>query len=189
MGNLTGKEIVEKRIIYQVDGGIPEVNIAQHGVDLNLIKVQSFAKDEFTIDNDPEDWFEINCGAVLCDKTIVPTYRDIPTFGHVKPDGAMTRAWELTPGMYNITFEQGCNIPKDQRLFIVQRSSVMRNGAIINSSMFDAGFCTDNMGTFLCVFSTIIIEEGARVAQAYTEESNVVENLYNGQFQKDVQRK
>lgn len=169
--DLTGKEIVENGIIT---GPVSEGNIAQHGVDLNIKSVRRIAS---------------NDGAILKEKTLLPKYEEVtPT--KVKFDKYGEReCFVLKPGMYDISFEQGCNIPKDQRMFLVQRSSIMRNGAIVNSSMFDAGFKTDEIGTFICVFETLTIEVGARVVQAFCEQSNEVMNLYNGQFQKDKQRK
>jgi len=71
--------------------------------------------------------------------------------------------------------------------FIKQRSSLYRNGAIINSPVFDPGFETQNMGTLLYVYETIFIEKDARVAQIYFHECNTAEK-YNGQWQNDKQR-
>ena len=55
------------------------------------------------------------------------------------------------------------------------------------NNCFDAGFETDNIGTFMMLNHPINIEVGARVAQMYNHVSDPVENLYNGQFQKDAQ--
>jgi deoxycytidine triphosphate deaminase len=73
---------------------------------------------------------------------------------------------------------------------IRQRSSLLRNGAIIASSIFDPGFETDNMGTIMIVTATIFIEKDARVGQMYFHECDEVseDKLYNGQFQNDKQR-
>ena len=59
---------------------------------------------------------------------------------------------------------------------------------MIVSSLFDAGFKTDNIGTVMHVRVPIQIEVSARICQAYTDNSNEVENLYEGQWQGDVQR-
>ena len=59
---------------------------------------------------------------------------------------------------------------------------------MIVSSLFDAGFETQNMGTVMHVRIPIQIEVGARVCQAYCSTSNEVKNLYEGQWQGDVQR-
>ena len=73
---------------------------------------------------------------------------------------------------------------------IRQRSSLLRNGAIIASSIFDPGFETENMGTIMIVTATIFIEQDARVGQMYFHKCDSVaeDNLYQGQFQNDKQR-
>jgi deoxycytidine triphosphate deaminase len=95
--------------------------------------------------------------------------------------------WLLYEGVYDITFNEGCNIPDNRVAFIKQRSSLYRNGAIINSPVFDPGFKTKNVGTLLYVHETIFIEQDARVAQIYFHEC-VSAEMYDGQWQGDKQR-
>jgi deoxycytidine triphosphate deaminase len=179
--NLTGKQLVEQGIIT---GQIDPENIQQVGVDLNLIKVERIVYDQKTLGFVPKS------GKTLLAK------RESVELQQVKiqeKDGSVTEktAWVLQPGSYDITLKQGCVIPSNQRLRIVQRSSLLRNGAVLSSSMFDPGFSTSNIGTVLLVSVPLIIEFEARVAQAYTSVVNEVEkkNLYNGQWQSDNQRK
>ena len=124
-------------------------------------------------------------GMVLKDKTILNTYTpvEIKTIDGVE-------GWLLYPGAYDITFHEGCKIAANRVGMIRQRSSLLRNGAIIASSIFDPGFETDNMGTIMIVTATIFIEKDARVAQMYFHECDDVteDKLYNGQFQNDKQR-
>jgi len=124
-------------------------------------------------------------GMVLKDKTILNNYTPVLT---TKIDGV--EGWLLYPGAYDITFHEGCKIAANRVGMIRQRSSLLRNGAIIASSIFDPGFETDNMGTIMTVTATIFIEQDARVAQMYFHECDEVaeENLYQGQFQNDKQR-
>ncbi len=77
--------------------------------------------------------------------------------------------------------------PDNRVAFIKQRSSLWRNGALINSPVFDPGFETDNMGTIMMVTEPIFIEKDARVAQIYFHECESTEK-YNGQWQGDKQR-
>ena len=121
-------------------------------------------------------------GKVLKDKTELTTYIPIES---IQLDGVA--GWLLYEGVYDITFNEGCKIPDNRVAFIKQRSSLYRNGAIINSPVFDPGFETQNMGTLLYVHETIFIEKDARVAQIYFHECNGAE-LYNGQWQNDKQR-
>lgn len=176
--NLTGKQLVEEGIITNVG----EDCIAQHGVDLELIKVERM----FGIGFIPKKG-----------KTRLVKYLEVEVqsliAGVEKIDGVdvpiETSGWKLSPGTYSVTFVQGCNIPADQMLLIRQRSSLLRNGSSLHSSVFDAGFKTDAIGTVFTVNHPIEIEYGARIAQIYAHKSNIVENLYDGQFQKDSQRK
>jgi deoxycytidine triphosphate deaminase len=121
-------------------------------------------------------------GKVLKDKTELTTYTP---YSLMRVDGA--NGWLFQPGTYDITFNEGCKIPENRVAFIKQRSSLYRNGSIINSPVFDPGFETENMGTFLYVHETIFIEQDARVAQIYFHQCEPAE-LYDGQFQNDKQR-
>lgn len=124
-------------------------------------------------------------GMVLKDKTILNVYTPVET---KRIDGC--EGWLLYPGAYDLTFHEGCKIASNRVGLIRQRSSLLRNGAIIASSVFDPGFETDNMGTIMIVNATIFIEQDARVGQMYFHECDEVaeENLYNGQWQNDKQR-
>jgi deoxycytidine triphosphate deaminase len=145
---------------------------AQVGYDLSLKSVQVVGAYS---DGD-------KIGKVLKDKTELTTYKPIET---IQLDG--NTGWLLYRGVYDITFNEGCEIPDNRVAFIKQRSSLYRNGAIINSPVFDPGFKTENMGTLLYVFEMIFIEKDARVAQIYFHECDSAE-MYNGQWQNDKQR-
>lgn len=163
--NLTGRELYEKGIIT---GFIPEENIQQHGIDLNLRRVIKLAS------------YGIGGQIPVYGKT------ELGERYEVEPAGSLQ--WNLDPGAYEVVFDQGCRVPADQRLRIVQRSSILRNGGILQSSVFDAGFQTDAIGTVMFFFCPIRIQVGARVGQMIAEGSNNVYNLYNGQWQGDQQR-
>ena len=121
-------------------------------------------------------------GKVLKDKTELTNYTP---YSLINLDGV--NGWLLYPGVYDITFNEGCKIPDNRVAFIKQRSSLYRNGAIINSPVFDPGFETEFMGTLMYVYETLFIEENARVAQIYFHECFNAE-MYNGQWQNDKQR-
>lgn len=161
--NLTGKQLIEQEIIigpYHAD------NIQQHGVDLNLIKVEQ-------VDGTNENGIIPSQGKT---KLAMRIYKETEIQNGLE-------GWYLMPGAYDITFAQGCHVPGDKMLLIRQRSSLLRNGTILHSSVFDAGFKTDNIGTVMIVNTPIFIEKGARIAQIYAHNSNPVENLYDGQWQ------
>ena len=121
-------------------------------------------------------------GKVLKDKTELTTYTP---YELMNLDGVI--GWLLYEGVYDITFNEGCKLPNNRVAFIKQRSSLYRNGTIINSPVFDPGFETEFMGTLMYVHETIFIEENARVAQIYFHECEAAE-LYDGQWQGDKQR-
>lgn len=121
-------------------------------------------------------------GKVLKNQTVLTDYNFV---NPIKLDGE--EGWLLYEGVYDITFWEGCKLPENRVAFIKQRSSLYRNGTIINSPVFDPGFETDNMGTLMYVHEPIFIEKDARVAQIYFHECNGAE-LYNGQWQGDKQR-
>lgn len=148
---------------------------AQVGYDLSLKQINKIGS---KYRNDTN--FRI--GKILQNKTELTTYTPHPL---QNIDGVI--GWLLHEGVYDITFNEGCKIPHNRVAFIKQRSSLYRNGAIINSPVFDPGFETELMGTLLYVFNTLFIEENARVAQIYFHECDSAD-LYDGQWQNDKQR-
>jgi deoxycytidine triphosphate deaminase len=171
---LNAKQIVDEGLLLlEHTKGKP----AQVGYDLSLKALQKVGN---SIGNGM--YAQGNIGKVLKDKTELTTYTPKDT---IQLDGV--EGWLLHQGVYDITFNEGCNIPDNRVAFIKQRSSLYRNGAIINSPVFDPGFKTDNMGTLLYVFEPIFIEINARVAQIYFHEC-VSAEMYDGQWQGDKQR-
>jgi len=148
---------------------------AQVGYDLSLKQVNEIGvKSNHTS--------SLRIGKVLKDKTELTNYSP---YALINLDGIS--GWLLYEGVYDITFNEGCKLPANRVAFIKQRSSLYRNGTIINSPVFDPGFETEFMGTLMYVHKTIFIEENARVAQIYFHECQTAE-MYNGQWQGDKQR-
>jgi deoxycytidine triphosphate deaminase len=174
---LNAKQIIDEGLLLlEHTQGKP----AQVGYDLSLKSVQkvgtSMSNSPYNVSRDSR------IGKILKDKTELTAYSLI---GTINLDGV--EGWLLYEGVYDITFNEGCKIPDNRVAFIKQRSSLYRNGAIINSPVFDPGFRTDNMGTLLYVHETIFIEVNARVAQIYFHEC-VSAEMYDGQWQGDKQR-
>ena len=168
---LNADQIVEKGLLKLEQS---KGKKAQVGYDLSLQTVKQ-------IRANPQD----KIGVVLRSSTSLAGYSDTEK---VQLDGNM--GWLLYPGTYEITFWEGCKIPSDYVGLIRQRSSLLRNGTIIHSSVFDPGFETEFMGCVMRVNETIFIEEDARVGQIYFHQCEEVdqENLYNGQWAFDKQR-
>ena len=173
---LNVKQIIEEGLLKLSES---KGKVAQVGFDLSLKavnKVGSSRVVEGTFNKDAK------IGKVLKNKTELTTYTPINA---IQLDGI--EGWLLYPGTYDVTFWEGCKIPNNRVAFIKQRSSLWRNGTLINSPVFDPGFQTDNMGTIMLVTETIFIEKDARVAQIYFHECDPAEE-YNGQWQNDKQR-
>jgi deoxycytidine triphosphate deaminase len=171
---LNAKQIVDEGLLLlEHTKGKP----AQVGYDLSLKAVQKVGNrvgyNIFT---------EGKLGKVLKDTTVLTTYKSVDP---IRLDGA--EGFLLHEGVYDITFNEGCKLPDNRVAFIKQRSSLYRNGAIINSPVFDPGFETEFMGTLLYVHEPIFIERDARVAQIYFHECESAEK-YDGQWQNDKQR-
>lgn len=164
---LTAKQIVEKGLLkLEHTKGKP----AQIGYDLSLKQVNKIGP----------NGMQGKIGKVLKDSTQLATYTPE---GLINLDGVT--GWMLHAGTYDITFNEGCKIPGNLVGLIRQRSSLLRNGTVLHSSVFDPGYHCDFMGTVMVVNETIFIEENARVAQIYFHECDEVqqEDLYSGQWQ------
>jgi deoxycytidine triphosphate deaminase len=174
---LNAEQIIEQKLLKLENAkGKP----AQVGYDVTLKAVNKVGI--LNSGNVPTVVIEKKVGKVLKDKTELTTYTIMEP---IMLDGV--NGWLFYPGVYDITFNEGCKLPENRVAFIKQRSSLYRNGAIINSPIFDPGFETEFMGTLMYVHETIFIEKDARVAQIYFHECTSAEK-YDGQFQFDSQR-
>ena len=167
---LTGKEIIRRGIITNAC----EDGVQQQGIDVRIDNI-----------------FKTSPGGFVpaTGKTFVPpTSRLVCSHTSLVKDSA--GVYVLAPGYYEVDLMEGCEIPNDAVLNFKTRSSLVRNGAIVHSGQFDAGFKTDRMGCFLHVINNISIEKGARIAQAIVTETHEVADCdsYNGQWQGDCQR-
>ena len=123
---------------------------------------------------------KVNGGIVMKDVTDISPYDEVML--NLNDSGKFL--YQLEPGTYSLTFEQGCKLDDKHTAFIRHRSSVLRAGGIITSGVYDPGFEVDEMGAMLIVTETLLIEKGARVAQIIMME-NASAELYDGQWQKD----
>ena len=168
---LNAKQIIDEGLLkLECSQGKP----AQVGFDLTLKQVNKIGTSTAGITS--------KIGKVLKDKTELTNYTP-----HALMNVDGVTGWLLYEGVYDITFNEGCKLPSNRVAFIKQRSSLYRNGTIINSPVFDPGFETEFMGTLMYVHETLFIEENARVAQIYFHECEAAE-LYDGQWQGDKQR-
>ena len=158
---LTSRQLIEEGIITHV----PEECIAQVGIDL---QVEYFSK-------------IVGTGFIpKTGKTILPKYERLEW----EEDNTIM----LQPGSYEVVFVQGCNFPEDVAGTIIHRSSLLRSGDLLMSAEFDPGFATDHIGSFMTVITPIRIEKGARLGQMVCHRTEQRADLYQGQWQGDIQR-
>lgn len=168
---LTGKSIKEWGIITNIGPN----SIQQQGVDVRLDRIYSVN----------------GLGIVPVNgKTMLPDRMEVLPSMLVENEDMTNESFELEPGYYEVELMEGCNIPRNAAMYFKSRSSLVRCGTHVDSGQFDGGFHTDKAGCFLDVKLPIIIERGARIAQAIVTETEEVDSdyLYNGQFQNDKQR-
>lgn len=172
---LNAEQIIEKKLLRLENS---KGKIAQIGYDLSVKEIK-------TLDG---------VGKIRQNKTELPKYKNVElkeVFLENDNNGAnlpTPMGWYLEPGYYEVTFWEGCTIPNNYVGLIRQRSSMLRSGTLLHSSVFDPGFETNEMGSFIAVFCPIFIEKDARIAQIYFHECEPVSSIYNGQFQNDKQR-
>lgn len=167
---LTGKELAESGMLT----GFEESQIQQQGIDIRISKINKIKNKKVGVI--PKEG-----------RTGIPEFEEMQPL-HLKNGDTRVFGWLLPVGVYDIEFIEGVNVQPNACMKIITRSSLVRNGSLVESGLFDAGFHTDHMGGMLFVNNPIVIEVGARVAQVVCFESGVVENLYNGQWQGDNQR-
>ena len=153
-----------------INKGILEENqVQQVSIDLKIMKIQKI----------------VSKGAILKAKTILPKYEELQT---ITDREHCVEGWHLSPGYYNIIFEEGVDIPKNIGTLVIQRSSLLRNGGTLTSSLWDPSFSTgeNTMSSFATINHPIFIEKGARVACMYgwKIDGELPDELqYKGQFQ------
>jgi len=91
------------------------------------------------------------------------------------------RVYRLDPGGYVAQYEETVAIPEEHVGFVLPRSSLMRNGATLETAVWDAGYQGKGEG-LLQVQHPIEIEQGARFAQLVLAEADH-EDLYDGSYQ------
>lgn len=101
----------------------------------------------------------------------------------LQPDGSDDdrETYTLDPGGYILQYAETVSIPEEHVGFILPRSSLMRNSAMLNTAVWDAGYTGRGEG-LLQVHHEIELERGARVAQLVLAAADH-EGLYDGSYQ------
>ncbi len=87
---------------------------------------------------------------------------------------------------YAVTFDQGLKtLQAFQTAFIIQRSSLNRNGCLALGSVFDPGYGCANLGCTLYPTVNLNIQLHARIAQIIIMENHPAASRYAGQYNKE----
>jgi deoxycytidine triphosphate deaminase len=95
--------------------------------------------------------------------------------------GADGEGYRLDPGGYVLQYAETVSIPEEHVGFVLPRSSLMRNGAMLNTAVWDAGYEGRGEG-LLQVHNELVLETGARVAQLVLAAADH-EGVYDGSYQ------
>lgn len=91
--------------------------------------------------------------------------------------------WFLGPGFYETVSAVKVQIPSDKAGWVIQRSSLNRNGVMVMGSLYDSGF-RGTINSTIYVFNPagIFIEKGARIGQFVLADAEAL-SQYDGQYQ------
>lgn len=92
-------------------------------------------------------------------------------------------SYRLEPGAYIAQYAETVRIPEEHIGFIYPRSSLMRNSAMLNTAVWDAGYEGKGEG-LLTINHELHIEEGACIGQ-FVLASADHEGVYNGSYQRE----
>jgi len=154
---LTGKEIQDRQIITEVIN--EDIQIQPCGIDLTVASIESYASSgEIDFDN---------------------SKRKLP---RMELTGRFGDTWKLSPGAYLVTFKEVVNVPPDCMGLARPRSTLLRLGATVETSIWDPGY-KGRSQSMLVVHNRngITIHPSARLVQmVFLPLNKVAEKLYTG---------
>lgn len=155
---LTGQEIVNRGIVTDLINS--DLQIQPSGVDLTVNKIESFGGYGI-IDFDNFNRILPKTIPVNCD------YRG---------------QWDLDQGCYLITLNEVVQVPKDYTGFAKTRSSLLRAGVSVQSSLWDPGY-NGRSQVLLVVhnYDGLVLLPNARILQiCFVKMKQEAEKLYSG---------
>jgi len=91
--------------------------------------------------------------------------------------------WSFGRGTYKIRMKETTNIPDNIRAIARPRSTLIRNGATVETGVWDSGYHGKSESLLLIENDRgIIIEKGARVIQLIFFTGEIPETIYQGKF-------
>jgi dUTP pyrophosphatase len=169
---LTGKQVIESKIVRDLINKDSQEQMC--GIDLTVAKIQRF----------------LGNGIVDFDNT----YRKLPEMQDVIMSKSAIQSGEkkvagyrLSPGAYLVTFNETIYVPKDCMGIARPRSSLLRCGSTMETSVWDPGY-EGRSQCMLVVHNTsgLVLSENAKVMQiVFMRVEEEVEKLYSGTYQKE----
>lgn len=157
-----GVKMLSRQTLKEKDF-VKDGSLQPNGIDLSLNKIYFFK----------------NCGVIPKEgRTQTPLLEEVNSSG---------KSYYLSRGEYIVSINESIELDLETAALIFQRSSLTRCGAVIHSSIWDAGFKGENLTLLLIVENSygIVIEENARIAQiCFFKLDKITEEGYNGQWQK-----
>lgn len=153
---------------------------AQVGVDLTVNRVTKIGGIGDKVDG---VLYNDTTAAEIGVKADFATYTEIfPTSTYNTHHDGEISMFVLPIGVYSIEFDQGLKpLGNEDTAFIHHRSTVLRNGNVIKTAVYDPGFGTDKMGAIMFINVPMKIQQHARVAQIVMH-SNQSAELYDGSY-------
>lgn len=155
------KKLIEKEELVK-DFINLETQLQPNGFDLTLLKIEKFKNSGFISFSDKK----------LADVEEVPIDEN--------------NYWMLDKGAYLITFNEVVKLPKGIMAITIQRSTIMRNGAMTIVGSWDSGY--NGRGTNLLIVTNphgIILQRNARIVQMHFIKIEGKNFLYEGHYQKE----
>jgi len=157
---LTGQEIIKREIITNLINA--ENQVQPCGVDLTVAKIELYK----------------GFGVIDFDNS----HRALP---RLEEAGRFNSIWHLGPGAYLVTFNEVVNVPADYMGLARPRSSLLRMGATMNTSVWDPGY-EGRSQCMLVVHNTqgIKIHQNAKLLQIiFMPLEQQCEQTYQGVYQ------
>lgn len=90
--------------------------------------------------------------------------------------------YELEEGWYNVMYNEAVDIPKTVMGLVLPRSTLMRNGVMVTSAVWDPGYKGAGYGGLYVPYRTLF-GVGERIAQIVFMEVRNTTGTYNGEYQ------
>lgn len=162
MSVLLGKTLIDNGIVSALIE--PEKQVQPIGIDLTVRSIENF-NSSGTIDFDNSN-------------------RMLP---RMSESGKINNIWILSPGAYLVTFNEIINVPSDCMGIARTRSSLLRMGATLETSVWDPGY-QGRSQSMLVVYNTagIKVHQNAKLVQiVFMKTEDTAKSLYSGVYQNE----